>query len=164
MSQSFQVAPYDDYYQFNNASIYADVEDFSISRFNSYKGGFYQQAVSVLTQTPRRIYQTQQLGGQSGQFGTFELEWFADFNDRSNGHITWGVDGKRAWTMHADAVAANPRTQVGRRIVAEEPMYMIFNFAMVRTFFSSLVVARTIFIRYTARRITKKRRNGIYLV
>lgn len=143
VSQSFQVAPYDDYYQFNNASIYCDVADFSVSRFNSYKGGVYQQAVSVLTQTPRRIYQTQQAqaGPRSAEFGVFELEWFADFNNRRNGHITWSVDGKRAWTMYPDAVAPNPRSQVGRRIIAEEPMYMIFNFAMVSwlSFFSSFI-------------------------
>lgn len=130
VSQSNQIAPYDDYYQYNNASIYCDIEDASISRFNSYKGGPYQEAVSVLTDVPSRIYKDQP-GGRGGEFVSFELEWLADFNNRRNGHITWAIDRKRAWTMRPGAIAANPRTEIGDRIISEEPMYMIFNFHMV---------------------------------
>lgn len=131
VSQSNQIAPYDAFYQYNNASIYCDIEDPSISMFNTYKGSIYQEAVSVLTQVPSRIYRDQVVGGRGGEFGSFELEWFADFDNRANGHITWAVDGKRAWTMRPGAIAANPLTQIGDRIIAEEPMYMIFNFHMV---------------------------------
>jgi hypothetical protein len=134
VSQSNQIAPYDAFYQYNNASIYCDIEDLGISKFNSYKGGIYQEAVSVLTQVPSRIYRDQVIGGRKGEFATFELEWLADFNNRKNGFITWAVDGKRAWTMRPGALAANPLTEIGDRIIAEEPMYMIFNYHMVSRF------------------------------
>ena len=50
VSQSFQIAPYDDYYQFDNttAGTYEQY-DTSITYFNTYLGGYYQQAVSSLT-------------------------------------------------------------------------------------------------------------------
>lgn len=131
VSQSNQIAPYDAYYQYNNASIYCDIVDAGISHFNTYKGGIYQEAVSVLTQVPSRIYRDQVVGGRRGEFAAFELEWYADFKARQNGHITWAVDGKRAWTMKPGALAANRLTEIGDRIIAEEPMYMIFNFHMV---------------------------------
>jgi beta-glucanase (GH16 family) len=131
VSQSNQIAPYDAFYQYNNASIYCDIADLGISKFNSYKGGIYQEAVSVLTQVPSRIYRDQVVGGRRGEFASFELEWYADFKNRKNGHITWAVDGKRAWTMYPGAIAANPLTEIGDRIIAEEPMYMIFNYHMV---------------------------------
>jgi hypothetical protein len=112
VSQSNQIAPYDAFYQYNNASIYCDIEDLGISKFNSYKGGIYQEAVSVLTQVPSRIYRDQVIGGRKGEFATFELEWLADFNNRKNGFITWAVDGKRAWTMRPGALAGSlPRSR-----------------------------------------------------
>ena len=126
VSQSFQVGPYDELYMYANTSTLVDIANPAISHENNYKGGPYQQAVSVVTKMPDTIYTNQKKAGVTGgAFGLFELEWYADFENRENGYITWGVDGKRSWTMRADAVAANPRTQVGRRIVPEEPMAMV---------------------------------------
>lgn len=126
VSQTFQTAPFDDLYFWNNASDVADIADLSISKINTYRGGVYQESVSVLTQLPDRIYASQDKSGvRGGQFGTFQLEWYADFENRENGYISWGIDGKRSWTVRADSIGPNPRTEIGRRIIPEEPMSMV---------------------------------------
>ena len=126
VSQSFQVGPYDELDQYANTSDLVDIANPLISHENNYKGGPYQQAVSVVTQMPDRIYDNQKKVGATGkEFGLFELEWYADWDNRENGYITWGVDGKRSWTMHANAIGPNARTEVGRRLVPEEPMAMV---------------------------------------
>nr|XP_019046651.1 glucosidase [Kwoniella bestiolae CBS 10118]OCF25581.1 glucosidase [Kwoniella bestiolae CBS 10118] len=127
VSQSNQVAPYDDHYQFNNRSGFVEIYDESLTEFNSYLGGYYQQAVSGLTLLPDRIYSNQVVGGRSGEFAEFGVEWSAHPEEREKGYISWVSDGKRSWTMYADATAENPRTGVGRRIVSEEPMAIVIN-------------------------------------
>lgn len=131
VSQSFQVAPYDEKYLYKNTSDVVDIANPLISHENNYKGGPYQQAVSVVTQMPDRIYDNQKKAGVVGkEFGKFELEWYADFDNRENGYISWSVDGKRSWTMHADAIGPNSRTEVGRRLVPEEPMAMVCRYVL----------------------------------
>ncbi|WRT64882.1 uncharacterized protein IL334_001818 [Kwoniella shivajii] len=132
VSQSFQVAPFDDYYQFNNASGMFKQYDTDLSYWNTYLGGSYQQAVSTLTRVPRDIYYSQ--SGTNGQFTTFAVEWQAFPDKREDGYIAWYSDGTPSWTMYADAVAANSRVEVGRRIIPEEPMALVFNFGMSNNF------------------------------
>jgi len=125
VSQSFQVAPFDDYYQSDNTTGKAQIYDEDLTHYNSYLGGLYQQAVSGLTLLPDRIYYDQAVGGRSKEFATFSFEYSAFPEEREKGYIHWVTDGKPAWTMYADAVGPNPRTEIGRRIVSEEPMYMV---------------------------------------
>ena len=127
VSQSFQIAPYDDFYQFNNASTGSIIYDAESTVYNGYKGGWYQQAVSALTLMPNRIYydQANVAGGRSGEFATFSFEYQAYPEARERGYIHWIVDDKPAWTMLADAIGPNAATGVGRRIITEEPMYLV---------------------------------------
>lgn len=125
VSQSNQLAPYDDYYQFNNASGMVEIYDPDATMWNTYLGGHYQQAVSGLTLLPDRIYNDQIVGGRSGEFATFGFEYSAVPEAREKGYIHWIADGKPSWTMYADAIAENPRTEVGRRIISEEPMALV---------------------------------------
>lgn len=125
VSQSFQVAPFDDFYQFDNTSNKVELYDDELTQFNSYLGGHFQQAVSGLTLLPDRIYNNQVTGGRSKEFSVFSFEYSAHPEEREKGYIHWVTDGKPAWTMYADAVDANPRVEIGRRIVSEEPMYMV---------------------------------------
>lgn len=129
VSQSAQVAPYDDYYQFNNDSDAAVIYDESVTRYNKYLGSVYQQAVSGLSYTETRIY-----SNESAEFGVFGFEYSADYDDSSKGYIHWINMGKPAWTMWAKAVGPNPRSQVGQRLISQEPMYMIFNLGMSNNF------------------------------
>jgi hypothetical protein len=127
VSQSFQVAPYDDYYQFyNTTSAYYTQYNTSITSWNSYLGGYYQQAVSSLTTVPSDIYYSQDsVGGTSKDFVTFGFEYSTDTSDRSNGYITWVSNGKKSWTMDAGIVGPNSKTEVGQRIIPEEPMALV---------------------------------------
>ena len=120
------MAPYDDYYQYNNVTTGAfEFYDSSITLPNSYLGAPYQQAVSALTQVDDGIYSNQTVGGVNGQFGVFGFEYSSNSQDRSQGYITWVSMGKKSWTMNAAAVEPNPRTEIGQRIVSEEPMAMV---------------------------------------
>lgn len=49
VSQSFQLAPFDDYYQFANTSKDVTIYDDTVTKPNSYLGGVFQQAASHLT-------------------------------------------------------------------------------------------------------------------
>ena len=126
VSQSYQIAPYDDFYQFNNRSTGARIYNAENTVFNGYKGGWFQQAVSALTLMPDRIYYDQaNIGPRSQEFATFSFEYQAYPEEREKGYIHWIVDDEPAWTMYADAIGPNAETGVGRRIITEEPMYMV---------------------------------------
>ncbi len=79
--------------------------------------------MSGLTNIPSSNY-----AGTSGNFGVYGFEYTGNPADRQNGYITWVATGTKTWTMHASATGPNSRTQIGQRIVAEEPMAMIINF------------------------------------
>lgn len=129
MSQSLQLAPYDaGYYPFNTTADY-QIYDPTITKMNSYRGGTFQQAVSALTYVPNSVYQN-----TSGDFNTYAMEWYADTNNRENGYIAWVANGIRSWTVGASAIRANPLTEIGDRIIPEEPMYIILNFGMSNNF------------------------------
>lgn len=113
VSQSFQVAPFDAQYLFNEAGI--DISNTSISKMNTYKGGAYQQAVSILTDIPDTSY------GGTGWI-TLGFELWGNSKDRANSYITWHVNGVPAWTAHPASVGANPTTEIGARLISEEPM------------------------------------------
>jgi len=123
VSQSAQFAPYDDYYQFNNASTNYEQYDPTITSFNTYLGGFYQQAASSLTLVEDEIYYNQV--GTNGQFATFGFEYSSDEKDRGNGYITWVSSGKESWTLRGTGVGPNDKTEVGQRLISEEPMSLV---------------------------------------
>jgi len=66
VSQSLQVAPFDDFYQFNNASTAVTQFNTDLTKWNSYQGGLYQQAVSSLTYIDNDVYV-----GTQGNFGVY---------------------------------------------------------------------------------------------
>jgi beta-glucanase (GH16 family) len=147
VSQSAQVAPYDDYYQFDNSTDAAIIYDDEVTRYNTYLGSVYQQAVSGLSYTETRIY-----SNESAEFGVFGFEYYADYDDDSKGYITWINMGKRAWTMWAKSVGPNPRSGVGQRLISQEPMYLIFNLGMSNNFervdFANLMLPNEMRIDY----------------
>jgi len=69
VSQSFQIAPFDDYYYYANSSSDVTQFDTSISHWNTYKGGVYQQAVSSLAYVNNENYQLE--GKGFGIYGSF---------------------------------------------------------------------------------------------
>lgn len=113
MSQSFQIAPFNAAYQFDESAV--DTFDTSISKFNSYLGGPYQQAVSTVTNIPNTAY------GGTG-WATYGYEFWGNSKDRPNSYITWYVNGVPSWTTTAAAVGADTTTQISGRLISEEPM------------------------------------------
>ncbi|WOO82796.1 Beta-glucan synthesis-associated protein KRE6 [Vanrija pseudolonga] len=129
MSQSAQFAPFDDFYQYDNTSKAAKIWDKSVTHFNSYLGGVYQEAVSGVSYVDNAVY-----ANVSGQFRSFGVEWSADLTNRQNGYVGWINQGKPAWQMFPAAVGPNPRVEIGQRLISEEPMALIFNLGMSNNF------------------------------
>lgn len=57
MSQSNQIAPFDDYYQYKNGTNDVIRYDTTVTHWNTYLGGSYQQAVSGLTYIDNSEYE-----------------------------------------------------------------------------------------------------------
>lgn len=129
VSQSFQTAPFDDFYQWDNTSTSNYKQyDTDLTYWNTYLGGSYQQSVSSLTRVPRDIYYNQPGGG--GEFAMFGMEYDSAPGHVEDGYVTWYSDNKTSWTMYADALAANERVGLGRRLIPQEPMSLIVNLGL----------------------------------
>jgi hypothetical protein len=134
MSQSAQVAPFDYNYQFDNSSEAVTIWATDITKWNTYLGGVYQQAVSGLVYVDSNTYT-----GTSGLFniygGSFKtkrsdiagVEVFADKDDESKGYVTWVSGNEKSWTMGAKATGPNPLSGVSQRPITQEPMYLVSN-------------------------------------
>ncbi|CED84082.1 Concanavalin A-like lectin/glucanase, subgroup [Phaffia rhodozyma] len=143
MSQSFQIAPFDDSWQSDTDG--SVIYDASITKWNSYLGGPYQQAVSGLTYVDsNKAYK--------GNYQTYGLEYWSDVNNRADGFITWHVGGVPSWKMTAAAVGPNSKVGVSQRIIPEEPMSIILNLGMSAGFqppdFANLKWPASMYIDY----------------
>ncbi|EEH42350.2 uncharacterized protein PADG_07170 [Paracoccidioides brasiliensis Pb18] len=119
VSQSVQVAPFDVWYM-PNFEFY-ELYNPSISSINNYRGGPYQQAVSGLTNINNKWYD-----GKEYQVYAFE------YKPGKNGEISWFVGADKTWKL--DARALGPNGNVGQRVIPVEPMALILNFGMSKTF------------------------------
>ncbi|KAL5530502.1 hypothetical protein ACEPAF_6760 [Sanghuangporus sanghuang] len=126
VSQSAQWAPFNYAYEWFNTSSNMIIADTSISELNSYTGGVYQQASSVVTSTDQKCY-----SGGSGCFSIYGFEYQPGFDDA---YITWISDNKQAWTAMAAGFAADDRVNISARPVSQEPMYIIMQFGMSYNF------------------------------
>ncbi|KAG0151339.1 hypothetical protein CROQUDRAFT_36918 [Cronartium quercuum f. sp. fusiforme G11] len=122
-SQSAQFAPFDDNYNWKVAG--AKINNATISKANSYKGGIYQQSVSVVTTVDQTAY-----FGAGGNFQKFGFE----YTPGNSGSITWAVGDSATWTMTPAAIGPNKVTQISQRTISEEPMSIILNLAISASF------------------------------
>jgi beta-glucanase (GH16 family) len=118
-SQSFQVAPFDIWYQPDYD--YLEVYDNEQSMMNTYRGGVYQQALSGVTWLNNDWYD-----GKGFQKYGFEYE------PGGEGHITWFVGDQYTWKI--DHRALRPNGNIGQRVMPEEPMSIVMNFGMSMSF------------------------------
>ncbi|KAI0647690.1 glycoside hydrolase family 16 protein [Trametes meyenii] len=123
LSQSYQTAPYNYQYEFVNTSDVTPIYDSTKTKFNSYKGAQYQQAVSAVTDIDNANYNDQ-------GYGVHGFEWWSDPKNRDDGYVTWYADGSPSWKMTADTIGADTTTEISQRLVPEEPMYIIMNLGM----------------------------------
>lgn len=133
-SQTMQLAPFDANYLWNNST--AIYHDPSITEWNSYTGGVYQECASGLATIPDSNY-----AQTSNVFTTYGFEMYANKNDRANSYITWLSDGKQSWTLPASGLKADPATEVSDRLIPEEPMTIILNLGKSRSTGVEVLVA-----------------------
>ncbi|KAJ7472266.1 glycoside hydrolase family 16 protein [Mycena galericulata] len=126
VSQSGQWAPFNAGYVWFNTSENLVIEDPSISTLNTYIGGVYQQATSVVTLTNQRCYELLE-----GCFSIYGFEYKPGFDDS---YISWISDDKIAWTIHAGGTAADTQAEIASRPVPQEPMYILANLGMSTNF------------------------------
>ena len=124
-SQSYQIAPFDVDYYWNNGSEAVTIWDTDTTELNSYKGNTYQEAVSGLARIPDRGYV-----GTDNEFVTFGVEYQPDWNADGTGSITWYIDGKPTWTVTGAAMPGNPTMDISRRTISVEPMSIVMNLAV----------------------------------
>ncbi|TRM60176.1 beta-glucan synthesis-associated [Schizophyllum amplum] len=124
-SQSFQLAPFDYSYYIDNSTI--TVYDEDISQVNSYHGSEWQEAASVLSYFPDSAY------GTDGEL-IVGMEYWSDPDNRDDGYITWYLNGVESWTLPASALPARDDVEISRRLIPEEPMYLIINLGMSPSF------------------------------
>ncbi|EIW64498.1 glycoside hydrolase family 16 protein [Trametes versicolor FP-101664 SS1] len=126
VSQSGQWGPFNAEYKWFNNSDTLTIQDSTKSKLNSYLGGVYQQATSVVTKTDPEAYE---LSGF--QYSTYGFQYQPGFGDA---YISWIADGQLAWVLHQSGMAADPVVEISERPVPQEPMYLIMNLGMSRNF------------------------------
>ncbi|KAJ7288522.1 glycoside hydrolase family 16 protein [Mycena rebaudengoi] len=127
VSQSYQIAPFNYNWQPVNSSPATTIIDESLTKFNSYLGSQLQQAVSAVTYIDDSYY-----GGQA--FGVYGFEYWSDPDNRDDGYITWVSSGKESWKVTSATIGPDTTSEVGQRLISEEPMYIILNLGMSPSF------------------------------
>ncbi|KAF9013422.1 glycoside hydrolase family 16 protein [Cyathus striatus] len=145
VSQSYQVAPYNFQYTPDISEPATTIYDTSITSMNTYKGGVYQQAVSALSDIDSQFY-------SGNAYATYGTEYWSDPNNRDDGYITWYSNGQKTWTITAATVGSDSVMEISKRLISEEPMYVIMNLGMSPSFqkqdFKHLTFPVSMFIDY----------------
>lgn len=113
-TQSFQVAPFDVHWYPNYN--FTAFPDYTVSWYNGYTGGPYQQAISATTNLNKNWYD-----GKEYQRYSFE---YAP-GEGKDAFISWNVGDETMFMMDGRAIGPNGNIQA--RQVSEEPMTMILN-------------------------------------
>jgi beta-glucanase (GH16 family) len=127
VSQSFQTAPYNYEYVFNNQTPYTTINDSSITLLNTYTGGTYQQALSAVTYIDSQNY-----AGQ--HYASYGFEWWSNPNDRPSGYITWYSESAQTWKLTSGSMGPDSIAEISARLIPEEPMYIILNLGLAPSF------------------------------
>lgn len=143
-SQSIQIAPFDYQWTWDNTSS-AGMEIYNNSRtvLNLWKGAATQESASAVTN-----FGTEAYNGEAFESFGYELTPGTD----ADSMITWSMGGEPTWSLKAGAFLPDDRTLVGQRLMSEEPMYMILNFALSPAFqtlqFNRLEFPGTMYVDY----------------
>ena len=119
VSQSFQVAPFDIFYQPDYA--YTEIYDHAVTQMNTYQGGPYQEAYSGVSWLNDDWYD-----GQAYQKYGFE------YNPGATGDVSWFVGDDYTWKL--DGRSLRPNGNIGQRVVPEEPLSIVTNLGMGNSF------------------------------
>jgi beta-glucanase (GH16 family) len=125
VSLSAQFAPFNARYHFavnNDTAVFYDPDK---THLNSYMGGRFQQTTSGLSLTNPQCYE---LTGQC--FALYGFEYRPGFD---NAYITW-INEVRAWTLYSSGLVADDEVDIDRRLMPQEPMYIITNLGISKGF------------------------------
>ncbi|CCG85039.1 protein of unknown function [Taphrina deformans PYCC 5710] len=126
VSQSYQIGPFDDYYQPNYE--FSEIYNDTLTTLNSYTGGPYQQALSGVTALNNQWYQYP--AATADKFQTYAFEYVPGGTTSSS--VRWYVGGEAVWKMNAATLGANGN--IAARTITEEPMAIVMNLAMSQSF------------------------------
>ncbi|KAI0778254.1 glycoside hydrolase family 16 protein [Trametes elegans] len=126
VSQSGQWGPFNYAYKWFNSSDTLYIADETVSALNSYRGGVYQQATSVVTVTDPEGYEF-----SGGKYSTYGFQYKPGFE---GAYIAWIANNKLAWVLHQEGMAADPRVEISARPVPQEPLYLIANLGISENF------------------------------
>lgn len=129
-SQSLQVAPFDPKWHWDETEPAAVLANDSISHYNTYTGGVYQEALSGLTDIPDDAYELADVP-RAVKFG---VQYDPDWNGDGSTSITWFVDGVESWTVTGAAIGPKEELDISQRIIPTEPMSLIMNFGSSQGF------------------------------
>ncbi|KZV87024.1 beta-glucan synthesis-associated [Exidia glandulosa HHB12029] len=127
-SQSAQFAPFTAEYAPNMDGIL--IFNDPSTELNTFRGSPTQQAISALTNVSYADYAS----SGTGHFGTWGMEYAPEVTDPSSGYITWNSDGTPTWLMNGVSIGPDGPTEIGQRLIAQEPMSIVFNLAVSHTF------------------------------
>ncbi|KAN0135670.1 Beta-glucan synthesis-associated [Lactarius tabidus] len=125
VSQSGQFAPFNFNYTWPEAGN-SQIYDPTLTTFNTYMGGAYQQAVSALTTSDQTAYELN--GGNFSVYG-FEYQPGTD-----NAYVTWIANNKASWTLLSSGVGPDTKVEIGARPIPQEPMYLLLNLGISPSF------------------------------
>jgi len=125
VSQSAQWAPFNAQYAWQNDSSNLIIPDPTVTSFNTYIGGAYQQTTSGLAFTDSDCYE---LGAQC--FSVYGYEYATG----TSGYIRWMVNDTISWGLEAAGLGPDTATEIGTRPIPTEPMYIIMNLGLSPSF------------------------------
>ncbi|KAJ6459006.1 beta-glucan synthesis-associated [Mycena sanguinolenta] len=126
VSQSAQWAPFNAAYVWDNSSANLVITDPTVSQLNSYAGGVYQQATSVVSNTNQTCYQLIE--------ECYSVQGFEYVPGYDNAYITWITNNAVTWTLNAAGMGADSQTGISARPISQEPMYILANLGMSTAF------------------------------
>ncbi|KAF5316923.1 hypothetical protein D9611_003892 [Ephemerocybe angulata] len=127
-------------YHWNDTPDNLIISNTIMSKRNPYIGGLNQQATSIVTQTDQNCYE-----GETGCFSVYGFElsetkvgaeiFVAQYKPGfDNAYISWISNDAVAWTMLSGGLEPDAAVQISARPVPQEPMYIIVNLGMSRSF------------------------------
>jgi len=114
ITQSYQVAPYDVWYQPNYD--YMHIPNYNATQINTYCGGPFQQAIVGQTALNNTWY-------DGNRYQRYGFEYTPGVGGDSQ--ITWFVGEDVSYGMNGQAIG--PNGNIGARVISEEPMSIVLN-------------------------------------
>ena len=130
-SQSYQVAPFDDGYDWKSNKSGFHIYDTDITSTNSWSGGTTQEALSSVTRIDDTAFEN---AGDDATYTVLGVEYEPDWDGDGSGYITFYANGKPSWTITSGVLGSDSKAMISRRIFSEEPMSIIVNLGIASGF------------------------------